>query len=629
MRAKLFISELRQQADKTRNNGSYKFSGSATPEGRIKITEKTDAFVNKWFNVRVPGDSDKDIHPEWVAFASHFASRIANKTQDNIEAAPKPTDLSNKILAIIRSVGVAATNGTEQQFTQELIRSLFFKIEGTTGGAVDIGNVTTWKDATKFTYKVADNLRLLFSDARPMKQLYDVTTAATADVTTIKEFGYKYDAYWLKTLIGEHVESATQSISPSKFFDEDVAGVNEVYFRKGSELFTRDATGKEIRVDTGSPAFQALKYDDKCFGSGVKGTVVSGETCADYLRDCLSGKGVEKCKIFLLDANFWDIAQTEVDAMLPKIAVTTLKAFEFPMEEVWDNTANRRLLKFKSVTAWSESLGELTKTTPQKMTVEEVGKIVGNTKLIGYLHMLVKKVNSSPSILNKDYTGLTDSSKINDPNAFAGTKLHKMGVKARLSVPNLSVSSVERLGQAIKDSQANISITLGQPGLFGSSSRFTLSGGGYIEELETKISDKTKHTSEIIEGHYMALIQRLQKFGKEISKSDTEKIKKLIENLRSSEVKLYKATLYTEKYTKLLETHGQKDNTAILSIDHLKQFVDNRNKYFERVSKKQNDLISIIKSIAEAVNKEAPSTSSEMTSIDVDPKTVNLNSLLG
>jgi uncharacterized LabA/DUF88 family protein len=108
-----------------------------------------------------------------------------------------------------------------------------------------------------------------------------------------------------------------------------------------------------------------------------------------------------------------------------------------------------------------------------------------------------------------------------------------------------------------------------------------------------------------------------------------DKISELIESLKNSEQKLYKASLYTEKYAKLLEIHGQKDNTSILSLDHLKEFVDNRNKYFSRVVKKQNDLMSIIRSIAEAVNKETPSPDAEMKAIDVDPKTVNLGSLLG
>jgi len=69
---------------------------------------------------------------------------------------------------------------------------------------------------------------------------------------------------------------------------------------------------------------------------------------------------------------------------------------------------------------------------------------------------------------------------------------------------------------------------------------------------------------------------------------------------------MVKLILMTEKYASLLEVHGQNDPTGTIKIDHLKEFVDQRNHYFQRVAKKQSDLISIIKSISEALNKETP-----------------------
>jgi len=264
------------------------------------------------------------------------------------------------------------------------------------------------------------------------------------------------------------------------------------------------------------------------------------------------------------------------------------------------------------------------------MSEAEVKNIAGNTKLIGYLEMLVKKVNSNPAILNKDYSGLTNEARVNNPDAFAGSRLHKMGIKARLASNNLSMASVDRLSQAIEDSNSRISVTLGYPGLYGYATKLNImSGGAMVDDLQTKVSDETKQTSNIIEAHYLGLVQRLKAFGKEIKPEDDVKIVDLIKSLRASEKKLLEATLYTEKYARLLEVHGQKDNTSVLSLDHLKEFVDNRNKYFSRVAKKQNDLMSILRSIAEAVNKETPSPDDEMKAHDVDPKTVDFSTLLG
>ena len=610
MRVKLFINELRDQA--------VKVSGSYTT---LQIKTVTPVFQNMYFKTPTKNTSfaaDVNVHSEWEAFASHFANRMDGKV---INATAFPD-----ALAVIKSVGGIPASGSEQQFAQALVQAVVSEI------SVSGSNITKmpsqWNTATSAKFKTKAELAKLFTESATSKNPIDALSkiaalATTADDTKVKEFGYRYDKYWL-------VASASTSVAASKFFDDVAPTGVEEYIRKGTELYKRDATGKETRVDLGSDLAKALSVDVKCMGTGLDDAKTT-EKCADYLRDCLSGNDVTKCKDFLAKPDFWINAENEVDNMLPAMAIKTLNAFEFGMEQVWDTTANRRLLKYKSTTSWIEGLTEIAKAAKSgAMSVLDVEAIAKNSKLIGYLNMLVKKVNSSPSILNKDYVGKTITNVINNPDAFTGSRLHRMGVKARLATNNLSVSSVDKLSQAIKDSNSRVSITLGLPGLHGFASRFSLSGGANtMEALEEKVSDETKQTAYIIEAHFVSLNSRLKKHGKEISKSDADKILNLLESLKKSEDKLNKAMLYTEKYTRLLEVHGQRDNTDILSMDHLKQFVDNRNKYFARVSKKQNDLMSIIRSIAEAVNKETPSADAEMSSIDVDAKSVNINSLLG
>jgi len=600
-RAKLFIDELRNQ-----------FNGA-----NVAVNKKTAVFENQYFKVPDVGSAGDAIHSEWITFAKDFVKRIAGA---------RVSALSNKdsIIEIFKAyAGLATTD--EQRFVQKLLLRLFASVDPTSGASIN--TPTTWSKVTDATYNNAADLGKLFGG---LTTLVTAVSSLPATVSSAKEFGYKYDKFWLRTLLEAHSASATQPVAPSRFFDEETPASGETYYRRGSELFTRDAAGKEVRVDAGSPAFQALTVDNKCLGTGYVAHSGAGETCADYLRDCLSGKDVTQCKKYLDDDKFWEKAVDEVDAMLPAMAVQTLNAFEFGMEQVWDNTASRRLLKYKSTESWIAGLVEATKGRTSAMTVAEVEKIAKNTKLIGYLNMLVKKVNSNPAILNKDYTGATDSARINDPDAFAGSRLHKMGVKARLAAPTLSVSSIDKLATGIKDANARIGITIGYPGLYGFATKLNLmSGGGAVEDLEAKVSDVTKQTGHIIQSHFLALHTRLQKYGKEIEKSDHDKILNLIESLKKAEEKLYKAQLYTEKYARLLEVHGEKDATSVLSMDHLKQFVDNRNKYFTRVSKKQNDLLSILRSIAEAANKEAPATEAEMKAIDVDSKTVNFSALLG
>ena len=620
MRVKLFINELREQA--------VKVSGAYTT---LQIKTVTPAFQTAYFKtptLNISFTADGDVHSEWEVFATHLGIRLGSKA---INATSFP-----EVLALIKSVSGVPVPGSKQQFAQLLVQAVVAKIE--VGGSDIKNSPSKWNTATSAVFKDKAGLANLFEDksggnaigrlAKYVAGTKTVTYSVPAD--TAKEFSYRYDKYWLKMMLESHVASASTSVAASKFFDDVVPTGVEEYIRKGTELYKRDATGKETRVDLGSDLAKALSVDSKCMGTGLDDTSTK-EKCADYLRDCLSGNDVTKCKDFLAQPLFWVNAEKEVDNMLPAMAIKTLNAFEFGMEQVWDTTANRRLLKYKSTTSWIEGLTEIAKSGKSGvMSTTDVEAIAKNSKLIGYLNMLVKKVNSSPSILNKDYVGKTISNAINNPDAFIGSRLHRMGVKARLATDNLSVSSVDKLSQAIKDANSRVSVTLGLPGLYGFASRFSLSGGANtMEALEEKVSDETKQTAYIIERHFVSLNTRLKKHGKEISKEDVKKIHDLIESLKKSEDKLNKAMLYTEKYTRLLEVHGQRDNTDILSMDHLKQFVDNRNKYFARVSKKQNDLMSIIRSIAEAVNKETPSADAEMSSIAVDAKSVNINSLLG
>lgn len=679
MRSKLFIDQLRDSADAVRAGGSYvpvtyNLQGTVVNKfGNVQLTAVTKGLQNRFFATPTPGRGDMDAHAEWDEYMCDLYLRIQGQA------------LSADALKVVKDFAGSSQIGSEEEFAQAVIKSL---VANLTGAGADINLASSWVNATGGTYHVPADLALNLIEPNidqrtvglarnptrrgsntvgsvsgsvsslPMSGTILMPATATYDLSILnkgikispvdglheklrngcgrgaaasgkKEFTYRYDKYWLKTMLEAHATTATAPVAASRFWDDETPSTSEVYYRKGSELYTRDASGAEVRVDSGSPAFQKLAVNQKCLGTGYAGTA-AGETCADYLRDCLSGKDVTKCKTYLADDKFWEKAVDEVEAMLPAMAVQTLNAFEFGMEQVWDNTAARRLYKYKSTDAWIAGLVEATKGRTSAMTVAEVEKIAKNTKLVGYLNMLVKKVNSNPAVLNKDYSGATDATRINNPDAFVGSRLHRMGVKARLTAPTLSVSSVDKLANGIKESNARIGITLGYPGLYGFSTKLNLmSGGGSLEDFEAKVSDVTKQTGHIIQNHFLALHARLQKHGKEIEKSDHDKILNLIDSLKKSEEKLYKATLYTEKYARLLEVHGQKDATSVLNMDHLRQFVDNRNKYFTRVSKKQNDLMSILRSIAEAANKEAPVTEAEMKAIDVDPKSVNFGALLG
>ena len=316
--------------------------------------------------------------------------------------------------------------------------------------------------------------------------------------------------------------------------------------------------------------------------------------------ECLKGKAdvVNKCKTYLTNNNFWNNAKDEVGRMLPKIAVDTLRAFEFDYYKEYDEVQKQELVKVDTVSKWLEKLKKLSDAEPTKLSSDDFNKISKNPNLLAYLELVVSKVNANPAILNENYKSAEQEY---NPDKFKGTQLYKLGLRQFVPLGELSVGSITRLGQAIDYNNTQVRISL--PNFIRS---FKLSGGGPIEDLTQHLSKPTVMTHSILNRHYMGLIEKLASNGKSISPKDNAKIQVLINRLRDSEIKLTKTMLYIEKYAKLLDVFGEQDNTKVLSVDHLQNFVENRNRHFERVAKKQSDLITIIRTIAEAVNKEVP-----------------------
>lgn len=683
-RSRLFISALRDAADKIRGSDSYKTNNivldpaytaiTCAITGNIYLSKITDNFKNKFFDPKTIGVDDDDINQEWIGYFFDFLYRVTKLRITKAQSTKSKTDqeLHDSILNIIETASGPAQGGTELEFTQELIKTLISEgkskdpITGTTAN-IDMKSPSTWKNLTEVTYHVADDIltSLILADdttyfnTNIYRSFNTVTTVKKDQVISKKsefvnvyinilnnvrsvkkdtgktKFNYNFNKYWLQTQLDAYVADASKPINnTSSFLDNEPTAVVEQYFNKDGHLYMKDSNGSLVQVDIKSQAYKDLYKTTKCIGTGFDEDITKNpkETCTRYLQDCLKGKDISKCKEFLEKPDFWNNAEKEVNAMLPPVAVHTLQAFEFEFYSSFDKDANATLIKVCTTQKWIENLLNFTKSTPPKLVQKDIEAIAKNSKLIGYLNMLVTKINSNPAILNKNYTGPIIS-QINNPNpdAFKNTKLYKYGVRPRISVPTLSLSSLDKLRNAVNQNYSGILLRLGFPG----SSRMHgfnlgLVGGGnqsIIEVFQNKISDETQNIGSIIEQHHVTLSERLKHLGKEISKTDEDKIVALIKTLKDSESKLNKASLYTEKYAQLLERYGQKDNTSILSINHLTEFVDNRNKYFERVNKKQNDLISIMKSIIEAVNNEYQKSSKPQSMTIVDPATIN--SLLG
>lgn len=443
-----------------------------------------------------------------------------------------------------------------------------------------------------------------------------------------KIFSYNVDKYFIGQFLEEHILKYEHK-EESQFWNELTD--KHKYYRKNGILYTK-INDEEVEVDRNSKLFKTLKVTDKCLGTGLKdiecpypnGEGTQSLQCTEFISDCLLGKNIEKCKDYLKAPMFWTDAKNEVDNMLPEIALRMLRAFEFNQEEYFNDTYNQKIKRVQSVDNWLKKLDNIADTTPNKLSKADIEAIGSNTQLLQYIRLLVKKINDNPAILNVDFVDHSIST-INEEGPHY-PRLSLMGVPSRAASIGLSESVFERLKSDLETHTNKFAVRLGLPLRYGSQldslykilnipKRIALVGGNSIDSLEESLAKEYKQIGNILESHYFGLKNRLHYYNKDLDKNDENKILALIDNLKNTERKLLKAILYTEKYATLLEIFGIKDNTKELSLNYLKYFVDARNNYFNKVTKKQDNLLSIFKSILESINKQVPTQPNSVATI--------------
>jgi len=405
-----------------------------------------------------------------------------------------------------------------------------------------------------------------------------------ASIPDAKDFSFRYDAHFIASLLEEACKNDNVGSASSKFFDND-----------DDDRISRDYTNDKscaptmLAIDNKNGHIGAIdhlrqNYNNNCATTGVKDSGM--HTCQGYLQDCLQGKNIKECASYMQNPNFWADAQKEVKHMNPLMIVKTLEAFNFTL-----GVDNNGLKVVPSPAEWLKNV--------QGLTPAEIAAIGANNNLMGYLSMLVDRTNNNPTILNP-------AVNVNGVPSRHPSRLNSMGIPP-LRVRDDHIKNMNHWINATRAQTYRVGGFLGIPNVF-SGLTAQLTGGAYtnnLDEFTKRTSENYVGTADMFTKHVEALGYRLQNMGKQIHQGDLAKINALIDSLRNSENKLNKTMLYAEKYARLLETHGLKDSSAhVISMDHLKEFVDQRNKYFDRVSRRQTDLYSVLTSIAEAVSNK-------------------------
>lgn len=423
---------------------------------------------------------------------------------------------------------------------------------------------------------------------------------------------------YLLTLLLDNAYQAAKTGQPTStnFFATQASYNDEkFYYRKADQpgkLFMLK-NGVETEVQKGSKDYlEGHKYDDNCYNLGLIADP-SNIRCNELVTNCLAGKDIAQCKDFMSNGDWWN-QSNDVNNLNPALAMDMLSKFGFGIVENDVREVGLRLRQVMTTTQWLERLNNEFKKN-NGLNDNDIKAISGNTRLIGYLDRVVNKINSNPAVLNKNYHGPETLST--NPNAFQGSTLSKFGLRPKQVISGSgvpSLSSIVALQNTVLRARSNIGILYGISPL--PTGLIYQRGGAEAFEFMEAYGDDNRlplRLSKIVKDAFESFVSSLKSNGKDLDANDKAHIHKLVDDLDKYENKLLKSAVYTDKYIKLLQVYGQTDSSSVLSMDHIQKFVDNRNNYFTKVSKKQDELLSILKAMADATNTEVKSEVKSIT----------------
>lgn len=421
----------------------------------------------------------------------------------------------------------------------------------------------------------------------------------------LKTFSYKLSKFVLNQLLKEAKDSAMQVTTTqthSAWLDQWDTPPVDKYSRDpkdSKKLYITDKDGKKVEVQKGSQKYNDLQNND-CLDYGLKDLSgnTTGQSCSQFLNECMvsgSADSIQNCKKFMMNTTFWsDIKKEVYDDMTPTTAEALLRQFGVKTITEDDVVARRKLVKFQSIEKWIE---ELKTQVPGVLKDDEYDSIIKNTRLIEYLKALVSKINSSPAILNENYTGSSSETQPYDPNSNKNTLYWTYGLRTASPYHNQNKVQISRLASVINNNTIGYRQRLGGLG--------ALSGLGFLLPINMQGGGATPEnynfTFSQLENQYNGLKAQLQAHGKEIEPGDDKNIQATFESLKKTEKKLVEVIAVTEKYKNLISVYGNNDPDKLLSTEHLAEFVKARESQFDKTISKQQNIVNILKTIAEGI----------------------------
>lgn len=550
---------------------------------------------------RIGNDFQTKIHPEWSQTLIDIILYVHDISTNTSKSKIK-SDLISLMKELKKNI-----NNDRNTIIKNLVR-VFYNLNDKDDTVIPISE-KSWEKISKISLN-NDVLKSLFVSTNPIR-ISTSTPGKSNDpedklFNTYSELGnniYKRintdginiasgrnrSDYSLDTYLAKLFNSAEITDEGSlNFWNENTSSIQTYHRDQDGNLYYYDNGNKIfINFDT---LFKKIKTE-MCKASGINGTnnLEDRLMCTEYIRDCLNGTSIEKCKKFLGSPETKFLVADEVKNMPPQIIESTVKALKLPIKQ-----KNIKNMIIDTVGSSEEWLIEL---RSNGFTIDDINKIRNHETLMKYVNTIISTVNSEPAILNKNY--ISSNREIN-VDVFKGTMLYKYGLQPnfpynyKYRTGNITLSDIERLHRQIIDYHQRIQNSFRM--------QYMIQSGGGINNIDDIYDDDIKLSYELFEEYIYNLDKMLEGQGKKIDNKDMDTIKNYLRSLETSEKSLKKAVRYINEYVKLLNSFGERDNVKNLKMDYLKKFVDQRDAKFGRLVDKELDMVSIVRAIGEAAN---------------------------
>jgi len=595
------------------------------------VINQVDFLQNGNFDNQMRGASCDihSIHPEWAINIADIIIYINKVVSSSLTSADKI-----EVLGLIKSLhNVGSTsNFHDNMLIINMVKALY-TLEGSTGFNPD--QHTTWDKVTNILSNTNKSTNL-FNTSVPLDA--DIGGGASGKPSLPSDCFSSFDelAESVKTLVREHTELSDEHKKVSGYnpdehlarlliqnkdkpisndsidvWDEDTKKSNTYYRDEDNKLY-RLIDNKKNNDNNNRKYFDSndktgvIIKNKTCESVGLDKTTGKNK-CTDYITKCLSGNDIKECKDFLGDTSNIFLISDEIKHMHPENLRNTIRALQIPTKQKMNTELDMMLTEVVTFDEWIEEIEKL-------LTPDEITKIIKHETLRRYINYLVSFVNEEPAILNENYVINDNQSnkKTINPKIYEHTFLSKFGLHPNYprgygyATDSISISDVERLYSTIVDYQNQ------QRMMYGIVSSLRLTGG-FTNKIDTLnggapyniseiYNDSTKQTHTLLSQYYAKLVTTLSAKGKELARADKDKIETHLQSLEKSEKALLRSVNYINEYVKLLNIFGEGGKSKNLTYQNLKEFVDQRNNKFNRISNKQLSLVSIIRAIASSIN---------------------------